>query len=347
MDGGCFPEAQSVAKSWIAVLLLDGFSSLSLGGITEPFALLQQQLPDATPSLRVIGLSSPSVRSASGIEVSCEMDGDDLSTVLFTSGAPMAIIVCGPTHTQYCEEKSTIALLRKAKRSGVALFGVGRIAWGMADAGLLKGRDATVHWKSLAAFAESCQMTDTRNALFVTDESGGSCAGELATLDMTINMIAAWAPEAATEICNQLLVSHPRKGSTAQPGSQQERLRHVPGMLSRAAQIMAREIENPLNGSRIAAECGISVRQLERLFRRHLGTTPLQYYTALRVERSLELVSQTNLSLQEIAFAAGFTSVGTFSKKFKLMLGITPTQLRQTSKTVTGRGQGQWIPACA
>lgn len=163
------------------------------------------------------------------------MDGADLSAALSVAGAPRAIIVCGPTSAPPGREDALIPLLRKARRAGVALFGVGRIAWAMAEAGLLNGRRATVHWETLSAFGESCRRTDACNALFVADSRGGSCAGELATLDMIVDMISAHAPRSADEICNRLLVSRPRPGNLVQPGSQQDRLRHVPDLLSRAA----------------------------------------------------------------------------------------------------------------
>lgn len=329
MDGGTRFTADPVARDWIAVLLLDGFSTLSLGAITEPFALLRQRTPEAAPDLRLAGLGCRGARSASGVDVTCVMDGADLSAALSGAGAPRAVIVCGPTNSPADREGAAMPLMRKARRAGVALFGVGRIAWAMAEAGLLNGKRATVHWDTLAAFGESCRQTDACNALFVTDSRGGSCAGELATLDMIINMISACSPQSADDICNRLLVTHPRPGNLVQPGSQQDRLRHVPVLLSHAAQIMAREIENPLSASRIASDCGISVRQLERLFRKHLGMSPMRYYSSLKVERALELVSQTELPLQEIALACGFASLATLAKKFKQTFGMTPSQWRE------------------
>jgi AraC family transcriptional regulator, glycine betaine-responsive activator len=328
MDGDFCINGHSVARDWIAVLILDGFSVLSLGAITEPFEQMRLDLPDLAPELRLTGLTSRSVLSASGVEVACGLDGTTLENTLFSSAAPQAIIICGPTHTRSRDESFT-PLLRKAKRSGAALYGIGSVAWSMADAGLLTGKTATVHWKSLTAFCESSPLSETSNSLYVTSEQGGSCAGELATLDMIINMITARAPHAAEEICNHLLVSHPRMGSIAQPGSQQERLRHVPPTLSQAARLMAGKIEAPLTGHQVAAGCRVSLRQLERLFRKHLRMSPMQYYTDLKVERALELVSQTDLPLEEVAIASGFTSSGMFSKKFKKSLGITPTQFRK------------------
>ncbi|MBZ0124119.1 MAG: helix-turn-helix domain-containing protein, partial [Roseovarius sp.] len=194
--------------------------------------------------------------------------------------------------------------------------------------------------ETLAAFGESCRRTDACNALFVADGGGGSCAGELATLDMIVDMISAHAPGAAEDICNRLLVSYPRPGNLVQPGSQQDRLRHVPELLSQAARIMAREIENPLCATRIAEDCGISVRQLERLFRKHLGVSPMQYYSSLKVERALELVSQTDLALHEIAFACGFASPAALARKFRRTFGITPSQWRDRRTTAPANAPG-------
>ncbi len=315
-------------RSFIAVLLLDGFSSLSLGAIMEPFAMARSEFPGHLPEMRLVGFTDRCVRSASGMEVMCGLDAETVLEKMFGPCGPQSMIICGPTDTPYKRDKRLIDLLRKVSRSGTHICGIGNVTWAMAEAGLLGNSGATVHWKSLAVFQEANPSTDTRNALFVTNGSVGTCAGELATLDMIIQLISVNAPQAVRKVMNRLLISQPRLGSSLQPGSQCERLRHLPPILSQAAKTMAENIEYPLSTSEIAGRCNCSLRQIERLFRKYLNSTPKQYYDSLKVERAIELISQTDLPLREVALASGFQALATLAKKLKQIHGKTPNEIR-------------------
>lgn len=337
MDGDIRTIRDSFEPEWIAVLLLDGFSMLSLGAITEPFAQLQKRHPSNAPAVRLFGLSCQSVVSASGVQVQCNQTGTELAATFNMLCAPRAIIACGPTIGKIGEEKHLAALLRPADRAGIALFGIGQVVSSLAKVGLLTGMAATLHWKSLAAFRESNTCAKSKNALFVEHANGGTCAGELATLDLVMHLIERHAPETAEDICNFLLVSRARAGPCLQPGSQQERLRNVPQVLSKAVRYMADQIENSPAATKVARHCGVSVRQLERLFREHLASTPMQFYTSLKIERARELLSQTDMSLPEVSLACGFGTTANFSKKVRLFLGVSPTQYRKNAAGCTHR----------
>ncbi len=337
MDGDIHTFTKSGEREWIAVLLLEGFSMLSLGAITEPFALWQKENAELAPGIRLIGVSSQSVTSASGVPVTCELTVRELMTAFNRRHAPRAIIACGPTNAQLKTVDLVKALLRRAKRARIQVYGIGQVVRSMADCGVLNGTSVTLHWKSLAAFRESFPLTPPQNSLFTANHKGGTCAGELATLDLTMDMIAKHEPRIASEICDLLLISRVRKGDCTQPGSQQGRLRHLPTVLSEAAKYMADEIESKPTTSEVAYHCGVSVRQLERLFREHLATSPMQYSTSLKIERAQELLSQTDLPLQEVSLASGFGTTSGFAKKFRAITGLSPSQFR--SKFVCCAGQ--------
>lgn len=342
MKNACFQSVdQAAVHGWIGVLLLEGFSSLSVGSILEPFSILRNLNFKHSPAVRIFSIADESVRSSSGLSVVCDLLSSDVEDTFNRHLAPRAIIICGPTITP-SHEKSIAPFLRRARQYGIPLFGVGQAAWHMAESGLLFGKSATLHWSCLAAFSEEFSRVDTENALFVCDEFGGTCAGETATLDLIIGLIGSFAPEHTTEICNALLISQVRPSNSNQPGSQSARLRHVPPALARAAQIMADDLENSQPVSAIAEFCGVSVRQLERLFREHLSTSPAKYRIALRTERGKELLLHTELSLREVACAVGYSSVAAFSKKFRSATNLSPTEFRSELANKKRFGEPVW-----
>jgi transcriptional regulator GlxA family with amidase domain len=78
----------------------------------------------------------------------------------------------------------------------------------------------------------------------------------------------------------------------------------------------------------IAAQSGVSQRQLQRLFRRHLGMTPTQYFLKARLQRARHLLQYSTLSVTEIAIASGFASISHFTRRYSELYGRTPTAER-------------------
>jgi transcriptional regulator GlxA family with amidase domain len=78
----------------------------------------------------------------------------------------------------------------------------------------------------------------------------------------------------------------------------------------------------------IAADSGVSQRQLQRLFRRHLRMTPTQYFLKARLQRARHLLQYSTLSVTEIAIATGFASISHFTRRYTELYGRTPTAER-------------------
>lgn len=80
----------------------------------------------------------------------------------------------------------------------------------------------------------------------------------------------------------------------------------------------------------LAAHLGVSGRQLRRLFNQHLGATPTAVARTRRIHLAKQLIHETNLTMAEIAFAAGFGSVRRFNELFQRLYPQPPAMLRRT-----------------
>lgn len=80
--------------------------------------------------------------------------------------------------------------------------------------------------------------------------------------------------------------------------------------------------------SDLAKRFYLSTDNLQRIFRKHLGTSPYQYWLRLKLERACEALS-TSAPVQEIADALGFESLSGFGRAFKREFGITPSEYRE------------------
>lgn len=79
----------------------------------------------------------------------------------------------------------------------------------------------------------------------------------------------------------------------------------------------------------LAERLGIGPRHLDRLFRRHVGASPLQVARTQRVQRAKRLLDETRLPMADIAARAGFASLRRFNTVFAEVYGRTPSQIRR------------------
>jgi AraC-like DNA-binding protein len=98
--------------------------------------------------------------------------------------------------------------------------------------------------------------------------------------------------------------------------------------LLRARDAMDRAYAEPLNVRAVAAVAHVAEAHFIRSFRACFGETPHRYLQRRRVERSMFLLRETERSVTDICFDIGFSSLGTFSRTFREIVGETPSGYR-------------------
>ncbi|WP_396595518.1 bifunctional transcriptional activator/DNA repair enzyme AdaA [Brevundimonas sp. R86498] len=88
----------------------------------------------------------------------------------------------------------------------------------------------------------------------------------------------------------------------------------------------------------LAGRLGVGERQLRRLFRQHLGASPVSVAQTRRVLLAKALIHETDLSMAQVALAAGFGSVRRFNETFQALYGRAPSALRRRAERPPGRG---------
>lgn len=95
--------------------------------------------------------------------------------------------------------------------------------------------------------------------------------------------------------------------------------------LRRARDLMDRDYAEPLDLTAVAAAAGVSKYHFLRSFAAEYGRTPAQYLCERRIERAQDLLRATNLTVTEICHLVGFTSLGSFSSRFRALVGQSPS----------------------
>jgi len=102
-----------------------------------------------------------------------------------------------------------------------------------------------------------------------------------------------------------------------------------------------REYAQPLNVEGLARDAYMSAGHLSREFRRIYQESPYSYLMTRRIERAMTLLRRGDLSVTEICFAVGFSSLGTFSTRFSELVGVAPSVYRRDHAQATAG-----IPPC-
>ena len=113
--------------------------------------------------------------------------------------------------------------------------------------------------------------------------------------------------------------------------------------LRRARDLIDREYAEPLDLDAMAGEAGYSRFHFARAFTTAYGETPRTYLTRRRIERAKALLRTANLSVTEICFQVGFASLGSFSARFRELVGRSPSEYREDAVARTGVPP---IPGC-
>jgi transcriptional regulator GlxA family with amidase domain len=105
----------------------------------------------------------------------------------------------------------------------------------------------------------------------------------------------------------------------------------MPATLRRAVALMQANLEKPLSIPAVGRQVGAGVRQLERLFIRHLHWSPARYYMRLRLERARELLIHGNSPILDVAMATGFSSSSYFAESYRAFYGFNPSTVRRAA----------------
>ncbi len=109
--------------------------------------------------------------------------------------------------------------------------------------------------------------------------------------------------------------------------AQEQRLRDL-ARLRAVRDRIDRDFAQPLDVEALARGAGMSAGHLSREFRRAYGESPYSYVMTRRIERAMALLRRGGMSVTDVCFAVGFTSLGTFSTRFAELVGLPPSVYR-------------------
>ena len=307
----------------IGFLLLPEFSLIAFTASIEPLRSANRLSRKSLYAWQTISMSGQPVAASNGVTITPDCSLKDASNC-------NVIFICAGLRPLHNLPDKISGELRMLARKGMPLGSVCTGTVALAKAGLLDGHRCTIHWENIEGFAETFPDLEITATLFEIDRNRYTCSGGTAPLDMMIHSIKLDHGEAlALNVADQMLLNFVREPQAGQRMAIEHRtgIRH-PKLLA-AIGYMEAHTETIISMHELSDEIGLSLRQLERLFKSKLGVTPTQYYLDLRVRRARQLLRQSPMSVMEVAVATGFNSASHFTQIYKKHFGHAPSQERK------------------
>ncbi len=325
------PRDDAAPTRRFVFVLLENFTLLSFAGAVDALRLANRELGRDACTWRLLGETGGKVACSAGPEVTLDGGLEELHR-------SDTVIVCGGEEVQAQTTKQLLSWLRREARRGAAMGAFCTGAYVLAEAGLLDGKRATIHWENHDGFAEAFDKVDLARSVYVIDGNRMTTAGGTASIDLMLALIARdFGTEVAAAVADQQIYTTIRTERDTQRLSVPTRIGVRHPKLARVIQAMEASIEEPVSPAKLAAAVGLSTRQLERLFRRYLNRSPKRYYMELRLQKARNLLMQTDMSVINVGLACGFTSPSHFSKCYRAHYETTPYRERGTQSARIGR----------
>lgn len=305
-------------------LLLPNTTMLAFSAAVDPLRVANQVAGRELFRWFVLSEDGAPVRCSNGIQIVADhalVDVPKSATLFVISG----------TEPNATVSNRVVQWIRRQRAFGCQLGGICTGAFALAKAGLLDGRRFTLHWENQQVFRETFMGLEPTGNLYESDGQVVTCGGGTAATDMVLEMIEnAHGKDMACVVADMCIHSRSNDRMAPQVSAHSVALNVRNPKLTAAILFMGDHIEDPVDMVEIANHVNLSRRQLERLFMKYLSKSPMRLFLEMRLARAHALLNETQLSVSEIAVAAGFASVTQLAVSFKKKYGMTPSGYRKS-----------------
>jgi transcriptional regulator GlxA family with amidase domain len=219
--------------------------------------------------------------------------------------------------------------LRAAAERGARVISICTGAFALAHSGLLDGRRATTHWGWAAELGARFPAIEVDPAALYVDEGEVmTSAGLSAAIDLSIHVVGVdHGAGARARVARRMVAAPHREGGQAQFIERNSRT--ADGSLEETRRWALERLREPLDVAAMARHAAVSPRTFARRFRAETGTTPLQWLLSRRVLEARRLLEETDLSIDEIAWRAGFGTAASLRDHFRRSTSTSPSAYRR------------------
>lgn len=295
-------------------LLFDGFSNHCLANAVEPLRAANRLSGQDLYKWSFASENGKSIVSSSGLPVATDVtleqcEGD----ILFVM----------PSYDYKEHNKATLhKKLRFARTRFGLLAALDTGSWMLADANILDGYQATIHWDEFEDFKDYFPHVQAQRARYIFDRDIITCSGAATVFDLAIELITrAHGATLALDVAQLFMTKLP------DVSEYYDKVPHS-DLVRRTVAMMKDHLENPKTIVKLSRDLGCSQRKLEILVDRELQATPQQLYQHLRLSHAFKLLRETDLTIAEISVRCGYQNQSAMGRAFKHEYGQPPGKMR-------------------
>lgn len=227
------------------------------------------------------------------------------------------------------KQQATIRWINKLWQNGSTLIGVGTGVCLFAESGLLDNHPATTHWHYVEQFKRDYPKVEIKSDFFITQSERIYCAASLNALaDIIVHLLAQIYGVSVAQHVERNFSHEIRKPYKEQRYLEGAADRHPDELIAQIQFWMRSNLSSTKNLAQVAQSFGISQRSFTRRFKEATGSKAMEYWQQLKIELAKELLADSNLSIQDIAFQVGYQDQGQLTRLFKNTLAQTPRDYR-------------------
>ena len=222
-----------------------------------------------------------------------------------------------------------ITWLKHCWQQGSTLLAVGTGVCFLAESGLLDEHSATTHWHYVEQFKRDYPKVELKPDFFITQSERIYCAASLNSLaDIIVHIISQTYGRAAAQNVERNFSHEIRKPYEEQRYLEGAVDRHADELIAQMQFWLRTNLSTEISLAELAEQFGLSQRSFTRRFKKATGIRATEYWQQLRIETAKDLLSSTNLSIQEISYHVGYQEQGHLARLFKQNLFLTPKDYR-------------------
>ena len=274
-----------------------------------------------------------SVISDLGIPVQADLRLPTRQASLFQSLD--AIVVCGGYRCSLNEDPLLSAFLTRANDCGLVLGGIWNGIIALAHASLMTNYACALHPGDHDEARRRFPLMEIRDDATVIDRDRLSAAGPSSSLDLMAALIQRHDSANTVQAVRNILRADINVPQAEQDALARDHEHTLPAPLQLALQLMRNNLDEPIDREELARHTNLSTRALERLFQRHLQTSPARHYLELRLQSARQLLLREKTTIGEVSISCGFVSNAHFSRAFGKRFGQSPRAFRNAAIDVT------------
>lgn len=310
----------------VGILVFPCFSHLTLASVIEPMRIANKASRRLLYDWNLIGVEGSEIASSSGVVIRID------TTIAKPADCDTLFIVTSFDVDSFITRK-VIRFIRDLSARGNEIVGFETGAYVMAAAGILDGYRATLHWVDSDDFRQRFPKVDLVPNRFVVDRKRSTTGGSSPALDFMLDFIKRDHGLAlAITVSGAFHYDQDYSGEEAQEIVSTSGIVQRDQKLAQAIRLMEANMESPPSLKSIARTIGVSERELQRRFRLRLGTTPIGFFTEMRLSFAYRLLELTDRTIIDIAMTCGFTSGSAFARAFRARYDRSPSSLRNGQK---------------